>query len=81
MIRQNTLDLEVLQAAGTAKNPHRRQLLVKLAANANAGGANITTSSVHAKTIIQQLDTFVKTTATSILADLNDPTMNQQTYL
>ena len=81
MNRSNTLDSEVLQAAGQADKLRRRQLVVKLATNANAGGANITTTNVNSKTIIQQLDNFAKGTAGSILADLSIPTWNQQTYL
>ena len=81
MNRSNTLDLEVLQAADKADNPCRRQLLVKLATNANAGGASITTTNVNSKRIIQLLETFVTTTATSILANLSVASWTQQTYL
>ena len=81
MHRSNTLDLEVLQAAGRADNPRRCQLVVKLATNTNAGGASITTTNVNSKRIIQQLEAFVATTANSILADLSVPTWTQQTYL
>ena len=77
----NTLDSEVLQAASQADTLRRHQLVVKLATNANAGGANITTTSVNSNKIFQQLENFVKTTAGSILADLVVPTWNQQTYL
>ena len=81
MNRSNTLDSEVFQAAGKADKIRRRQLVVKLATNANAGGANITTTNVNSKIIIQQLETFAKATAGSILADLIIPTWNQTTYL
>ena len=81
MNRSNTLDLEVLQAASQADKIRRRQLVVKLATNANAGGANITTTSVNSNKIIHQLYNFVKTTAGSILADLSVASWNQQTYL
>ena len=55
--------------------------MVQLAINANAGGANITTTSVNSKRIVQQLEAYVATTANSILADLVVPTWTQQTYL
>ena len=71
----------MLQAASQAANPGRRQLVVKLATNANAGGANITTTSVNSKRIVQQLDNFVQTTAGSILTYLVVPTWNQTMYL
>ena len=62
MNRSSTLNSEVLRAAEKADTIRRRQLVVKLATNANAGGANITTTSVKSTTIIQQLDTFAKAT-------------------
>ncbi len=79
--RSNTLDSEVLQAASQATNPGHRQLVVKLATNADAGGANITTTSVNSNKIIHQLYNLVKTTAGSILVDLSVASWNQQTYL
>ena len=81
MNRSNTLDSEVLQVAGQADNPRRRQLVVKLATNATAGGANISTTNVNSNKIIQQLENFVKTTVSSILANLSVALWNQQTYL
>ena len=44
MNRSNTLDAEVLQAAGQADILHCRQLVVKLATNASA---NITVKNVN----------------------------------
>ena len=48
MNRSTTLDIEVLQAASKVTNAHHcRLLVVKLATNANAGGASI--MSIHKK--------------------------------
>ena len=71
----------MLRAAENADTIRRRQLVVKLATNANAGGANITTTNVKSTTIIQQLDTFAQASAGSILTDLIIPTWSQTTYL
>ena len=71
----------MLRAAEKADTIRRRQLVVKLATNANAGGANINTTSVKSTTIIQQLDAFIKATSTSILTNVNVPSWGQQVYL
>ena len=71
----------MLQAAENAINPRKRQLLVKLAENAKAGGADINIAGIRSSTIIQQLDAFIKATSTSILTDVNVPLWGQQVYL
>ena len=81
MNRSNTLDSEVLQAAGQADKIRCRQLVIKLATNVTAGGAHINTTNANSRKIIQQRDAFVKTTASSILVDLSVALWNQQTYL
>ena len=50
MNRSTTLDIKVLQAASKATNDRHCQLMVvKLATNANAGGASITTTNVNSQ--------------------------------
>ena len=70
MHRTSTLDIEVLTAAKEATNPHLCQLIIKLATNANAAGANITTRHIATKALIQQLEIFVTTSrANTIVSD------------
>ena len=81
MHRTSTLGIEVLTAAEEATNPSICQLLVKLATNANAAGANITTRHITIKAHIQQLEAFVTTNTTNtILSNLAIKMWTQQTY-